>query len=184
MPTRFLLVAGALAIAGLGIVVVQRLPAVLLSDVDRLAAHPEAQLTYPGAVPLYAGGNKTTKEATAARWQILGTTALPEEILAFYVGELTARGYVDGGPFGPTSSETMACSWHRELSVRISVFDPVAIRSRFKIGPEHTTVYSLRLIDRPGTVNPRPCSSLTECEPLAPRASPSTIPQVRCRILK
>jgi hypothetical protein len=184
-PTRLLAVAVvAVVVAGLSFVVAQWLQPPPLSDVERLAAHPEASLHYPGSVPLYDGGSETTTEATAQRWQLRGTSATREEILAFYVGELTARGYVNGGPIDPTTEQTMACSWSRDLVVRIGFYDPVAIRRRFKIDPNYATVYDLRIIDRTGNTLPRPCSSLTECEPYAaPGSSAGASPQVRCRIL-
>lgn len=185
-PTRLLAIAvGALAIAGLSILVAQRLQPPPLSDVERLAAHPEASLHYPGSVPLYDGGSEATPYGTAERWQLLGTSATREEILAFYVGELTARGYVNGGPFGSTTEQTTACSWSRDLVVRIGFYEPVAIRRRFKIAPEYTTVYDLRISDETGTANPRPCSSLTDCEVgVVPGPSAGASPRVRCRILE
>lgn len=185
-PLRRALAVGvaATAILGLSVVAAQRLQPRGLSDFERLAAHPEARLHYPGSVPLYDGGSERTTQSPAERWQLLGTSVMPEEILAFYAGELSARGYVNGGPFGRTSEQTMACSWSRDLSVRIGFYEPNAIRRRFRIGPDHTTVYDLRLIDEPGTANPRPCSSFTEClSDAVPGSSVPASSRVHCRIL-
>jgi hypothetical protein len=174
-----------LALATLSIALVWWLQARPLSDYARLAAHPEAQLHYPGSVLLYDGGIETTREATAQRWQLLGTTATREEILAFYVGELTARGYVNGGSYGRTSIESTACAWTRDdLSVRIGFSEPAEIRRRFKIDPAYTTVYDLRIIDGPGNLHARPCASLTECEFIAaPGSGAGPGAPVRCRFL-
>lgn len=117
---------------------------------DRLWASEEASLYAPGSTLLRSGGRGPTFESSALVHLQLATEASADYVLAFYVQELAARGWLTGGGSSVigVDFESQVCAWHDGSRIlRLSFWRQDRWQEAYPDDP-HVTVYEIALIGR------------------------------------
>lgn len=109
-------------------------------------------MRYPGAEPLDDGWIDRSEDVlgttSATWWMILGADASISDVLTFYDGELTARGWDAARPTVPSTNEVEAYKWTRgELRFRLGFLETEEWHQRIEGSDRWPTLYDMRIIE-------------------------------------
>lgn len=128
------------------------------ADRDRLNQRSEASLYYPGSVLLESGGNESGVSHSAQIQRTLGTQASIDDVVAFYDGELIAKGWDTGGSsMTPGRDESKVCSWHTTDFTLLLTFRNLDEYPHPPSDHEFATVYDFTIFDHGSLDGYRAC---------------------------